>query len=444
MSEGTSELGGGVAVGRLNEVTPPFSSQAALDEAARCLYCFDAPCAQACPAAVDVSAFIRKITTGNLRGAARVILQANPLGASCARVCPVDELCEGACVVGKTNRPVAIGRLQRSVTDWAAANSKSVLRAGRPTGKRVAVIGGGPAGLTCAAELAQLGHAVTVFEAREKAGGLNTYGIVPLRLPLENSLAEVEMVRGLGVAIRTGVAVGRDVQPEDLLRDYDALFVAIGLGGGAHLGVPGEELSGVYEALDLIAAAKLGDLGHIRIGERVAVVGGGNTAIDAATVARRLGAREVTVVYRRGQEEMPAYKYEVDFARGEGVNFQWLAAPVRIVGKGQVAGLECVRTQLAAPDESGRRRPQPVPSSKYVMAVDTVIKALGQAPLASTIARLGLQVKGGRLEVDAETGRTSQPRIFAGGDCVSGGGEVVFAVQQAKRAARGIHAAIVA
>ena len=442
MSEGTSTVSGGGPAGTLGEVVPPLSTQAALDEAARCLYCFDAPCAEACPANIDVSAFIRKITTGNLRGAARVILDANVLGASCARVCPVEELCEGACVLGKVDRPVPVGRLQRYVTDWAAGSGKKVLATGAPTGKRVAVIGGGPAGLTCAAELAKLGHTVTIFEAREKPGGLNTYGIVPLRLPIADSLAEAEMVRELGVEIRTGTPVGEAVQPEELLRDFDAVFVGIGLGKGARLGIPGENLPGVYEALDLIAAAKQGDLGDFVIGEQVAVVGGGNTALDAATVAKRLGAEEVTVLYRRGEQEMPAYKYELDFARLQGVNFRWLTAPVRILGEGHVLGLECVRTQLGAPDESGRRRPLPVAGSEHRLEVDTVILAVGQAPLADLAERLGLQAKGGLLQVDPETGRTSQAKIFAGGDCVSGGGEVVLAVQQAKRAARGIHATL--
>jgi dihydropyrimidine dehydrogenase (NAD+) subunit PreT len=439
MGEGTNGVGGGGVIGALGELVPPLSTQAALEEASRCLFCYDAPCSKACPAAVDVCAFIRKISTGNMRGAARVILEANVLGSSCARVCPVDELCERDCVLSKMDRPVPIGRLQRFVTDWAAQSGRRVLAAGTPNGYRVAVVGSGPAGLTCAAELAKLGYTVMVFEAREKPGGLNSYGIVPLRLPLADSLAEVETVRELGVEIKTGLAVGRDIQPEELLRDYDALFLGIGLGGGARLGIPGEELPGVYDALDVIAAAKLGELGGIDIGERVAVIGGGNTAIDAATVARRLGAKEVSVLYRRSEREMPAYRHELGFARLEGVSVQCLTMPVRVLGEGRVSGLDCMRTRLGAPDESGRCRPEPVAGSEFRMVADTVIKAVGRAPLREMIAEMGLQAKGGLVHVDPETGLTSHPKIFAGGDCVGGGGEVVFAVQQGKRAARGIH-----
>jgi dihydropyrimidine dehydrogenase (NAD+) subunit PreT len=442
MSEGTNGVGGGGLAGRLGELVPPLSTQAALEEASRCLFCYDAPCSKACPADVDVSAFIRKISTGNMRGAARVILEANVLGASCARVCPVDELCQRDCVLTKVDRPVPIGRLQRFATDWAAQSGRRMLAAGAPNGKRVAVVGGGPAGLTCAAELAREGYAVTVFEARENPGGLNSYGIVPLRLPLVDSLAEVETVRQLGVDIKTNMAVGKDILPEELLRDYDALFLGVGLGGGARLGISGEELPGVYEALDVIAAAKLGDMGGIEIGERVAVIGGGNTAIDAATVARRLGAKEVSVLYRRGEQEMPAYRHELGLARLEGVHFQCLTMPVRVVGEGRVSGLVCIRTRLGPPDESGRRRPEPVPGSEYRMAVDTVITAVGRAPLRDLIAEMGLQSEGGLVRVNPETGRTSHPKVFAGGDCVGGGGEVVFAVQQGKRAARGIHSVL--
>lgn len=444
MGEGMVVAGRDSSAMALAERVAPLSQQAALEEASRCLYCYDAPCAKACPAAIDPSAFIRKITTGNMRGAARVIMEANVLGGSCARVCPVEELCEGACVLQKYQSPVAIGRLQRFVTDWAAANDVKVLAAGRKTGKKVAVIGGGPAGLTCAAELVKLGHEVTVFEARERAGGLNSYGIVPMRLPTTDSLTEVEMIRALGVEIKTGIVVGKDVPAADLLRDHDAVFVGVGLGKGRSLGIPGEDLPGVCDALDLLAAAKSGQWGDLRLGKQVAVIGGGNTAIDAATVSKRLGAEEVTVLYRRTEQEMPAYRPELDFARLEGIQFRWLTAPVRILGEQQVAGLECVRMRLGDPDESGRRRPIPVAGSEHRVAVDTVIKALGQTPLEALAASLGVEVKNGLIQVDPGGGRTSNPRVFAGGDCVRGGSEVVFAVQEGKRAAHGIHAAIMA
>ena len=430
------------SVTSLAERVPPLSWQAAVEAASRCLYCYDAPCAKACPSGIDPSSFIRKITTGNMRGAARVIMEANVLGGSCARVCPVEELCEGACVLQKDQPPVPIGRLQRFVTDWAAENGIRVLSAGKATGKKVAVVGGGPAGLTCAAELAKLGHAVTVFEAREMAGGLNTYGIVPLRLQVADSLAEVETIRALGVEIRTSTAVGKDVRPADLLKQYDAVFLGLGLGQGWRLDIPGEGLDGVYAALDLLAAAKTGKIGDEFVGKRVAVVGGGNTAIDAATVSKRLGAQEVTVLYRRTEKEMPAYRPELEFARLEGIQFQWLTAPVNVLGEDRVSGLECVRMSLGEPDVTGRPRPVPVAGSEYVMAVDVVIKAVGQSPSDELASELGVEVKRGLIQVDPESGRTSNPNVFAGGDCVRGGSEVVFAVREGKRAARGINAAI--
>ena len=441
MSEASIQAGMNSAAS-LAERMPPLSWQAAVEAASRCLYCYDAPCAKACPSSVDPSSFIRKITTGNMRGAARVIMEANVLGGSCARVCPVEELCEGACVLQKDQPPVAIGRLQRFVTDWAAENGVKVLSAGEATGKRVAVVGGGPAGLTCAAELAKLGHAVTVFEAREMAGGLNTYGIVPLRLQVADSLAEVETIRALGVEIKTSTTVGRDVRPADLLAGYDAVFLGLGLGKGWMLDIPGEKLDGVYAALDLLAAAKTGQVGDELVGKRVAVVGGGNTAIDAATISKRLGAREVTVLYRRTENEMPAYRPELDFARLEGIEFQWLTAPVRILGEGRVSGLECVKMSLGEPDSTGRPRPIPMAGSEQILAVDVVIKAVGQSPVDSVTPDLGVEVNHGLIRVDPESGRTSNPRVFAGGDCVRGGSEVVFAVREGKRAARGINAAI--
>ena len=422
----------------LEEVVRPLNSQAALAEASRCLYCYNAPCSEACPAGIGVPDFIRKISTGNMKGATRVILQANILGATCARVCPVDKLCEGACVLGKVERPVAIGRLQRFVTDWAAEKKVSVVQRGQPVGKQVAVVGAGPAGLACATELLKMGYSVTIFEAREKGGGLDTYGIVPFRLPTELSLAEVSVVEGLGAEIRTETAVGRDVPVEALLENYDAVFVGVGLGKGQPLGIRGEELAGVYDALDLLEAVKCGQVDRFALGTTVAVIGGGNTAIDAATTAKRLGAEEVMVLYRRSEQEMPAYRAELDFARLEGVHLHWLTAPTSILGETRVEGLECVKMRLGEPDESGRRRPLPIPGSEYRIKADTVIKAVGQVPVAGIADLLGVKSENGLITVDPETGSTSNGRIFAGGDCVTGGGEVVYAVQAGKRAAKGI------
>lgn len=435
-----------------SELLLPLTQAEALAEAHRCLYCYNAPCTKACPTGIDVPAFIRKITTGtpetepgtsNLKGSGQVILGANFLGATCARVCPVDELCEGACVLRtEGGRAISIGRLQRYATDYIMDNDIELFQAGPPTGKRVACVGGGPAGLSCAAELAKRGHAVTVFEKRELAGGLDTYGIVAFREPLSISLREVEMVRALGVEIRTGVEVGRDVQVADLLNDYDALFLGIGLGPVLKLGIPGEDLPGVHEGLDWLERVRLENLTEIGVGRRVVVIGAGNTAIDAAVIARRLGARQVTIIYRRSEAEMTAYRFEYEFARQEGCEYRWLTLPVRIRGEGRVTGVECVRTRLGEPGEDGRRQPEVVPGSEHVIECDQVILATGQRGYREFLNDIGVEHDRGRVIVDEATGRTSHPAIFAGGDCVLKRGEmaaVVVAVEHGKRAAQGIH-----
>lgn len=426
------------------EVLPPLARNEAVTEALRCLYCFDAPCTHACPTHIDIAGFIRKISSDNVRGAARTILESNFLGGTCARVCPVQELCEGACVLGAEHKPIQIGRLQRYATDHVLEGGIDVFQAGAPTGRRVAVIGSGPAGLSCAAELAKLGHEVTVLEKRELGGGLSTYGIVVFREPVEVALAEVEMVRRLGVDVRTGVEVGVNLAPEDLLAGFDAVFLGVGLGRVPRLGIPGEELVGVYDGLDFIEATKTQPLGSIPVGRRVAVIGAGNTAVDAATIARRLGAERVTMVYRRSEAEMTAYPHEVEFARLEGVEYRFLAQPVAVLGELEVAGLECATVRLGEPDASGRPRPELVPGANFVLECDQVIAAIGQERIPSVAQRLGLEVRGGYVVVDPATNRTSHPRVFAGGDCVriAGAASTVMAVQDGKVAARAIHAAI--
>lgn len=424
------------------EVVPPYTTEEARAEARRCLYCYDAPCIQACPTHIDIPTFIRKITTDNRRGSARVILESNPLGLTCARVCPVEQLCEGACVLQAQHRPIAIGRLQRYATDYLLDDPKTPLTRGEPTGRRVAVIGAGPAGLACAVTLARLGDEAVVFEAKEKGGGLDTYGIVSFREPVDVSLAEVELAQQLGITFRFQIRVGTDVPVADLLAEFDAVFLGVGLGRVPELEIPGEDLDGVWDALEFIERTKTEPLDTIPVGRRVVVVGAGNTAIDAATASVRLGAEEVTIVYRRTATEMPAYQFEFDFAKQDGVRFTWLTQPVRILGNGRVEGLECRRMQLGPKtDAKGRLQPTPQTGTEHVLACDMVIKAIGQVGEMSVYQQLGVEVQNGVLVADAETGRTANPQVFAAGDCTGFAADatVVGVVESGKRAARTIH-----
>jgi len=437
----TAKLRPETAQANMADIAPAFTPQEALIEANRCLFCFDAPCIQACPTGIDVPSFIKKIATGNLSGAARVILSANVLGASCARVCPTEVLCEGACVVlDREGDPVKIGRLQRYATDHALASPRQVLKApAAKSGKRVAVIGGGPAGLGCAAELAQLGHQVVVFEKHPQAGGLNTYGIAYYKMPPEVSLREVEMIKSLGVEFRCGVEVGKDVSAAQLEKDFDAIFVGIGLGRGARLNIPGEGLPEVVEALEFIEQVHTRPLHEVPVGERVAVIGGGNTAIDAVTQAKRLGAREAVIVYRRSRDEMPAYVFEQKLAQTDGARFMFNVAPLEVLsnGTGHVTGLKLARTA------GGNRKLQTLPGSEFVEPFDMVITAIGEQKQGALLKRLfpalELHPKGMVLR-DFATGQTNLPKVFAGGDCANGGREVVNAVAEGRKAARGIHA----
>ena len=433
---------------RFTELEPPMSKNEARTEANRCLYCFDAPCIKACPTSIDVPTFIRKIATDNTTGAAVTILSANLMGATCARVCPVEELCEGACVLNEENRkPIEIGRLQRYATDHLYDKGIMPFEPAPPNGKRVAVVGAGPAGLTCAGELAKLGYQTTVFEKNALPGGLSTYGIVVMREPIRVALEEVAFVEKLGVEIRTGVEVGKDVSADEL-GSYDAVFLGAGLGGVPDLRIPGEDLAGVTEALSFIAETKLAEkegLEHLQdlpVGKRVAVIGAGNTAIDAATIAKRLGAERVTIVYRRSEREMSAYDFEYAFIKNEGAEFRFLTQPVRILGEnGRVVGLECVQMQLSAPGLDGRRQAVPLPDSTFILECDQVIKAIGQEKLVPLFEALGLETSQGYVKVDEHL-RTSNPEIFAGGDCVRlvGDAMTVTAAQDGKVAARSIHA----
>ena len=435
---------------QFREVVPALKPKEAIDEANRCLYCYDAPCIKACPTSIDIPSFIKKIATGNLLGSARTIMEANPVGASCARVCPTEELCEGACVLNHASgsRAIMIGLLQRHATDWAMENKVSLFTKGEASGKSVAIVGSGPAGLSAARELARMGHQVTVYEAKEKAGGLNTYGIVSFRLPQEVALWEVEQIASLGVEFCTSTKVGTDVQPQELLERFDAVLLACGMGSVPSLQIEGEELEGVLDAISLVEETKTKPLDDRMIGKKVAVIGAGNTAIDAATCSKRLGAEQVQILYRRTANEMTCYPFEYEFAKQDGVEFRFLVAPTRIIGEGgRVTGLELMRMQLGEPDEKGRKRPVPIPGSEFVIEVDFVVKAIGQSRLVSLIESFGIAHTNGVVQIRDGTYQTSNPRVFAAGDVIFGGGKtdamVVDAANQGKRAAQAIHQALV-
>ena len=428
---------------RFPELHPALDSQAALAEANRCLYCFDAPCMGACPTHIDVPRFIKKIATGNLLGSALTILDANILGLSCSRVCPVDVLCEGACVMRRYNgKAIQIGRLQRFAMDdfytreatRPAPRAATVRERLPPANAPIACVGGGPASLACAAELRRLGHPVTVFDNRPLPGGLNTYGVAEYKLRASDSLREVDLVRSMGVEFRRA-EVGESIPLDDLEKEFALIFLGLGLGAMEALGIPGEDVAGVIDALHFIERYKTSP--QLQVGRRVVVIGGGNTAIDAANAAKRLGAEEVHLFYRRTEKEMPAFAFEFDHSKVEGVRFHWLAQPVEIVQRdGRAAAVKFVATWLGEPDASGRRKAEPMPGSDFEVDCDMVIPALGQSRFMGLLHESrGIGLDGGSIAIDRPTGRTTNPRYYAGGDCANGGREVVDAVADGKRAA---------
>ena len=424
---------------RFGDLHPPLDKQAAVPEANRCLYCFDAPCTAACPTHIDVPRFIKKIASGNLGGSARTILDANILGASCARACPVEVLCEGACVMHRYNKqPIQIARLQRFAMDSFYEKGTALpLKPGMETGFSVALIGAGPASLACAAELRRRGIRADLYDARPLPGGLNTYGVAEYKLPLIESLREIEMLSQLGVNFYFGEMIDAAALME-LERKHDAVFLGIGLGTIHHLGVAGEQLSGVTDALNLIAGYKSGVLA--RVPARVVVVGAGNTAIDAAIASVRLGATDVHIVYRRGPEQMSAFRFEYEHARSEGVKFLWHVQPIGIRGDKAVKGIEL--TKLVS-TEDGSLVPQS--GSEFLLEADLIVLSIGQGAHTDFLSELGgkgakIQLGRGRILIDRVTGQTSNPRFFAGGDCTNGGREVVDAVAEGKRAGIGIAA----
>ena len=424
------------------ELKPPLSPYEATVEAERCLECgavyAEAPCVVACPARIDVPAFVSALAEGDAERAAVVVFDANLLAGTCARVCPVEVLCEGACVLLHEGRQaVEVGRLQRFAADWGLAHGIEPRRRAERNGRKVAVIGAGPAGLVCAGELAALGYAVDVYDERPEPGGLARYAIAPYRQRREPLPAEVRMLEGLGVTFHFESAIGSREELRALEKGVDAVFLGIGMGADVDVALPGDDLPGVWNSLEFVEAIKTGHAP--KVGRRTVVIGGGNTAIDMAREALRLGADEVTLVYRRTEAEMPAYAHEVEEARAEGVQFRWLAAPTRCIGTSRLEGLECIEMQLGEPDSSGRRRPEPVAGSEFVVPCETVVRAIGQQPRSELLSWIeGLELERGRIDVEPGTGRTTHPKYFAGGDAVSGGATVVEAVRDAKAAARGI------
>ena len=413
---------------------PPLTPHQALVESDRCYFCHDAPCVQACPTQIDVPSFIRKIATGNLKGAAHDILEQNIMGAVCARVCPTEVLCEGACVRNDPEqKPVAIGALQRHATDWLFERHIQLFERGQDTRRRVAVVGGGPAGLSCAHRLAMLGHRVTVFEAHDKLGGLNEYGVAAYKVTNHIAQREVDYLLAIGgIEPRCGFRLGRDIQLSRLRQDYDAIFLGIGLGAGNALGIDEPQFSGVFDAIDYIAKLRqAGDLGELPVGRSVVVIGGGMTAIDIASQVKRLGAEDVTIVYRRGPQNMGASRKEQEWAQTSGVRIKHWARPLRLLGRdGALTAVEFAGTQPGARDSD----------AKFILGVDMLFKAIGQMLVKDALDDGAdvLEMKDGRIDVD-EQRRTSIPGVWAGGDCVAGGKDLtVVAVEDGKRAALSI------
>jgi glutamate synthase (NADPH/NADH) small chain len=431
------------------EVPYGYTPELAAAEASRCLQCRKPACVEGCPVAVDIPGFIRRVVQGDYLGAARVIKTTNSLPAVCGRVCPQEDQCERVCVLGRKGQPVAIGRLERFASDFERDHGGGEPPPqAPPTGRKVAVVGSGPAGLTCAGDLVKLGHQVTVFEALHKAGGVLVYGIPEFRLPKDIVQAEVDYLGSLGVRIELNRPIGRSETVDELLAGgFDAVFVSTGAGLPYFLGIDGENLNGVYSANEYLTRSNLMkayrfpeyDTPIIRA-RRVAVVGGGNVAMDSARTALRLGAEQVYVVYRRSRAEMPARDEEIQRAEEEGIDFRLLANPTRVLGdeQGRVRAMECLRMELGQPDESGRRRPVPIAESEFVIEADAVVVAIGNGP-NPLIPRTtpGLETgRHGNIRADEETGVTSKSGVFAGGDVVTGAATVIRAMGAGRRAAR--------
>jgi len=438
-----------------NEVALGYSEQQAIEEASRCIQCKNPKCIKGCPVGIDIPEFIEALRQGNMPEAVRLIKKTNSLPGICGRVCPQETQCEASCVLNKKGAPVAIGRLERYVADWERAHPEVTEKRKRrraSKGRKVAVVGSGPAGLTCAADLAKQGYKVTIFEALHVAGGVLMYGIPEFRLPKDIVQAEVKYVESLGVEIKLDRVIGKLATVDELLASgYDAVFLAPGAGAPMFLGLPGENLSDIYSANEFLTRTNLMSAYSfplydtpIRVGRRVAVVGGGNVAMDASRCAVRLGAQEVNLIYRRSEAEMPARAEERENAKEEGVVFRLLTNPSRFIGdeSGRVRNVECYGMELGEPDESGRRRPIQKPETEFVMPVDTVIVALGTVPNPIIPqATRGLELtKEGTICTDEATGRTSKDEVWCGGDMATGAATVISAMGAGKRAAADIKA----
>ena len=441
-----------------DEVTQGYTDAMAINEALRCLSCKHMPCVTGCPVNIHIPAFIQRIQEGDFEGAYQIITQNSSLPAVCGRVCPQETQCEAKCVRGIKGEPVGIGRLERFVADWHMAHSETPPKKPKSNGHRVAVVGSGPSGLTCAGDLAKAGYEVTVFEALHTAGGVLVYGIPEFRLPKAIVKKEVENLKALGVRIETNVVIGKTLTIDELfIEGYEAVFIGSGAGLPNFMGIPGESLKGVYSANEFLTRSNLmkSYLQHpvtpIMKGGKVAVVGGGNVAMDAARTALRLGAEEVYIVYRRSMEELPARHEEVEHAMEEGVTFMLLNNPVEILGydnpddkrdpkNGFVVGMRCVKMELGEPDERGRRRPIAIPNSEFVLDVDTVVISIGTSPnplIKVTTEGLDVNRHGG-IMVEEQTGATSKAGVYAGGDAVTGAATVISAMGAGKLAAKAI------
>ena len=442
-----------VRSGNFREVALGYDAETAVDEAKRCLGCKAMPCVSGCPVKIAIPDFIREVAAGDFEAAYRIISASSALPAVCGRVCPQENQCEGKCVRGRKGEPVAIGRLERFVADWHNAHSTAAPEKPAPNGHRVAIVGSGPAGLTCAGDLARLGYEVVVFEALHRAGGVLVYGIPEFRLPKAIVQKEIDGLKAMGVRFETNVVIGRTILVDELMEEYgcEAVFLGTGAGLPRFMNIPGEGLKGVYSAnefltrINLMKAYLPDSSTPIQPGKRVCVVGGGNVAMDAARCARRLGA-EVSVVYRRTEAELPARREEYEHAVEEGIVFRFLTNPVKIDGddKGWVSGMTCLKMELGEPDASGRRSPVPIEGSEFETPADCVIMALGTSPnplIKDTTTGLEITRRGG-LVVEESTGRTTREGVYAGGDAVTGAATVILAMGAGKTAAAAIDEAL--